>query len=328
MAGAVAAVVSVVAGAASTVAAVVAPIAATIAAAIAPAVAAIGSVLSVITSALGAASLAVVNTVAGIGGAVLNAVGQTASGLFEIVKDAAAPFAKALGKAINTVTGAIDVATRPILEPIKAGLEIIKGAVDQVNRWVLTAFHPSARLTELKAAHPELWEMSQGYESTFVTLLQGDGIISATEASLLGLPDVLQTINQVATLKVLADLVEGQASVSDLLGAIEQSAGLATAQAIAELSKTIVSTTVNTIDRVDTEVGILRASIDTFDERLEKNLQLYAAQTKTELAGLVVPKLDQLGDTQQQINKRIAAIIRHIDDRAWFAAMLIKILPK
>lgn len=328
MAGAVAAVISVVAGAASAVASVVVPIAATIAAAIAPAVAAIGSVVATVLSTLGSAVAPILQTVGGVGKAILSTIGQTAHGLVKVVANAARPFAEGLRTAINTVTGAIDVATRPILEPIKAGLEVIAGAVNKVGQWVNTAFHPSARMAELQAAHPELWEMSQGYTDTFLTLLQGDGIISATEASLLTLPDVLGTINQVATLKVLSDLVQGQASVSDLLGRIESSAGLATASAIAQLSKTIITSSVSLMDRVDTEVGILRTAIDTFDERLEKNLDLYAAQTKAEIVGLVTPKLETLGDRQQQINKRIAAITRHIDDRAWFVAMLLKTLPR
>jgi len=326
MPAAVVAVVSVVGSVGSAIASVAGPIVSAIGAAVAPLVSGIGSIVGGIASTLGGALAPIIDTIGGIANWVVTSVGQTASSLVKTVGDAVKPFLDGLGKAIKSVTEAVGKVTKPILEPIKAGLETIKGAVEKVGQWVNTAFHPSARLAELQKAHPELWEMSQGYTDSFIMYLEDAAIISSTEASLLALPDVFVTINQVATLKVLADLVKGQASVTDLLGKVADGSSVMTAVAIAELSKSIITSTVGIMDHVDTDIGILRASIDAFDETVKSSLQQYASETKAEILAAVTPKLNYLGDNQQKVTAAVARLARHIEDEGWFAAMLLRVL--
>jgi len=326
MPAAVAAVAGVISGAAAAVASVVVPLAASIGAALAPIVSAIGSIVGGVSSLLGSALAPIVNTIGGVAKWVVTSVGQTAGGLVKTIGETVKPFLNRIGSAIKMVANQINTVTKPLLEPIKIGLEVVKGALDKVNQWVTTAFHPSARLAELKLAHPELWEMSQGYTDSFVMYLKDAAIISSTEASLLALPDVFVTINQVATLKVLADLVAGQGSISELLGKVSEGQGMATATAIAQLSKSIVTSTVGIMDRVDTDIGILRSEINAFDETVKSSVAQYADQFKAEVMASVTPKLNYLGDNQQKVTAAVARLARHLEDEGWFAAMLIKVL--
>jgi len=326
MPAAVVAIGAVIGSVASAVASVVAPIAAMISAAVGPAVAAIGSVLGTITSALGAALAPIGATVSGIAKWVVTSLGQTVGSLVETVAKTTKPFLDKLGEALGKLAAGIDQATKPILEPIRAGLKVVYDKVKAIEQWVSTAFHPSARMADLKAAHPELWAQSGNWEPTFVSMLEVRGLISSTEATLVVLPDVMQTINQVATLKVLADLVKGQASISDLIGKIADGKSFETAQAVAELSKSIVTTTVGIMDRVDTEVGILRSSIDSFDEHLRTTLVELAGKTKAEILAVVTPKMEILGRHQLMVTRQIAKLTRHIEDESWFMAMLLKAL--
>lgn len=326
MASAVTAIASVIGAVGSAVATVVTPIASAISAAVAPAVAAIGSVVGAIAGALGTVAAPIFSTVSGIASWVTTAIGQTVGGLVKTLGDAVGPFVDKLGEAISTLTKGITKAAEPILSPIRDSLQFLLEKVQAVGDWVSTAFHPSAELEALKTAHPEVWAASDGSNIVFRDLLVSRGLISSTKGALILLPDALETISQVATLKVLADLVQGQASVSDLLNKVAQGKGFETAAAIAQLSKSIVSTSVGIMDRVDTEVGLLRAGIDTFDERLETSLKDYARQTEAEVLALVTPKLDILGDKQSIVIRELARVSRHIDDEAWFAFMLLRAL--
>jgi len=339
---------SVIGSVASAVAAAVVPIATAIASAVAPLVSAIGSILGGITSVLGTAIAPILNTVGGIANWIVTSVGQTVGGLLETVGNVTGPFLDGLGKAIDGVAKAmegvlrpvyrtfrgitqqvgqvLDTAARPILEPIKAGLEVVYEKVQAVGDWVNTAFHPSAELAKLQTAHPELWEMSQGYVDSFIMYLQEAGIVSSTKAALLALPDVMVIISQVATVKLLADLVKGQASISDLLDKVAEGKSFETAVAIAQLSKSIVTSTVGIMDRVDTDVGILRASIDTFDEQLKASLDEQMELTRAEVLTIVTPKMTTLGSNQKMVIKGIARISRHIEDESWFVAMFLRML--
>lgn len=326
MPAAVVAIGSVIGGVASAVASVVGPIAATIASALGPAVAAIGSVIGAITSTIGSALAPVLQTVGGLANWVVTSVGQTVGSLVQTIATTTKPFITKLSEAIGNLVTGITETTRPILEPIKDGLQIVYDKVQTVNQWVTSAFHPSARLDELQRAYPEIWSEWAGDKDLFLNSLASRNIISSTEAVLLRLPDAIETINQIATLKVLSDLVRGQASIGELLGKISEGKGFETAQAIALLIKNIASTTVGIMDRVDTEVGVLRASIETFDERVNSSLTEMTEQTKASILADVTPKMVILGGQQIQLSQQIAKVSRHIEDEAWFAAMLLRLL--
>ena len=328
MPAAVIAIATVVAGVGSAVAAAVGPVVAAIAAAVGPAVAAIGSVIGAITSAIGGALAPIVSTVGGIAEWVVTSIGQTVSGLVKTVGNAVKPFTEGLKEAIGKLAAGIDKATAPILDPIKGALEVVKAKVDAVADWVTTAFHPSAELAELRATHPEIWDLAQYRNDTFIFHLEEMGHISSTKAALLALPDVIQTITMVSTLKVLADLVKGQASISDLLGKIADGKGFETAQAIAMLSQSIAVTTVGIMDRVDTEIEILRAGIETFDERLEASVREAIELQKAQVLAMVTPKMTILGEHSLMLNRKIARLSRHIEDEHWFGLMLIRVLTK
>lgn len=346
-----AAVVAIVAVASSVAAAVVA-VAATIAAALAGIAAAVGSVISaigsVIFSTIGKLVTGVYGIVraisAGVAAPVIEAVANIADTIGPLVTNLAQGLAQAIQgitlpiyKTIKVIKNigldftaklytVIDGPATMILTPIKAGLEVIYSAVQAVANMVTTAFHPSARFTELQKAHPEMWELAEHNPTLFIQDLQSAAIISSTEASLLVLPDVINIIKQASTVKLLVDLIKGQGDMTKLIGQVAEGKSVETAIAIAQLSKGIITSTVGVMDYVDSNVNILRAGIDNFDERLKTSLADEIAITKAELLAAVTPKMMTLGTNQQKVLSGIARISRHIEDESWFAAMLIRLL--
>jgi hypothetical protein len=327
MAGAVVALASVIGGAVGGIASVVGVITSTIGAAIGPVISAIGSSVGGIASAIVSAASAIGSTVISVGQVVWTSISQVAGGIIDTIGQAAASLSKGLAKSISTIAKSLGSAVDGVLKPIKGGLELIKAKVDDVASWVNSAFHPSAELESLKAAHPDMWAAAEGSNSLFIQDLVTSGTISTTQAGLLGMPDVINIINEVSSLKILSDLVKGNASIWDGLDAIAAGNTYETAKAIAKLSGQIITTSVGIMDQVETDVELLQASINSFDENLKRNLELRIEETKAEVLAKITPRLDSLGDYGLALNKKIAAVVRHIEDEDWFLIMLARLLP-
>jgi hypothetical protein len=327
MAGAVAAIASVIGGAVGGIASVVGAITATIGAAIGPIISIVGSSVGAIASTIASAASAIGSTVIGVGQVVITSIGQAASALLDTIGSAASALSKGLAKSISTIASSLGSAVDGVLKPIKGGLELIKAKVDDVASWVNSAFHPTAELQNLKAAHPDMWAAAEGSNSLFIQDLVTSGTISSTQAGLLGMPDVINIINEVSSLKILSDLVKGNASIWKALDLVAAGNAYETAKAIAKLSSQIITTSVGIMDQVETDVELLQASITGFDENLRRSLELRIEETKAEVLARITPRIDTLGNYSLELNKKIAAVTRHVEDDAWFLIMLAKVLP-
>lgn len=137
---------------------------------------------------------------------------------------------------------------------------------------------------------------------------------------------VRETISDIASLKIIDEMLKETTDVSKLIEPIANGKSVETAQAIATLSRGIVTTTVATMDKVDVEFKMLGATIDTFDERIMTSVAERVAVSKAEVLAKVTPRLDQLGRYQAKVISGIARLTRHIEDDAWFTFMLIKAL--
>jgi len=230
-------------------------------------------------------------------------------------------------KLIKVTFEAVDKTATVLLTPIKDSLQWIYNSVQKVGEGIKTAFHPSARMADLIKAHPEAWDRAMGLTDVFLADLQDMAVITATEASLLALPDLFNIVNAVGTLKVLDNLLKGQSSIGEALTAVGQGEAGMIVAAIVELSKGIVTASVELLDYVDSNVGLLRKQIDGLDETLWRNIRERTELTKSEVLAVVTPRMTVLGDRQLKVVRDIARLSRHVEDRAWFAFMLARALP-
>jgi len=266
----------------------------------------------------------------------------------QLLRDLTEPFGDALYDALIEISGSVTKATEPILRPVFDGLLNVYDAVQEIERAIVITFDPKGQLATLIQANPDLWSAAKGSDIVFRDLLVGHGVITQMEASLLQLPDVIGIINEVATLKVLGDMIAGNASIADLLGKVSEGRSFETARSIALLSKEIMTTGINIMDLVDTNVGILKASIEGFDERVKENLRIFGEEAKAEILKAVTPRIDRLGLSisgirerqdnifapklsglgryQMGMNRGIARVFRHVEDQPWFMYMLIRAL--
>jgi len=327
MAGAVTAIASVISAAVGGVSAVVGAIAGTISSAIGPVVSFIGSSVGKIASVIGTAVSAVGQTIGNIGGAVFNAIGTAAGGVIKTIGSAAKKLSSGLVKVIKDITKAMGDGISGLLRPIRDGLKVVNNTVNKIASWVNSAFHPTAELQNLKTAHPDIWAAAGGNDKLFIQDLVTSGTISPTQASLLGMPDVINIINEASSLKILSDLVKGNAGIWGLLDTIAGGNSYDTAKAIAKLSQQILQTSTGIIDQVSTDVELLQASIMGFDENVRRSMQMLIDETKAEVIARFTPKIDILGKYGLELNRKIAAIFRHVEDEDWFLIMLLRILP-
>jgi len=275
-----------------------------------------------LVEAIGSISVPVTKTVTVTGKSLADAVMRVGKPLVEVVEQGR----HVIGEIYAYVLKVIDPVATAVLTPIKIGLEVVYGAVQQVGKWVTYAFHPTARINELAAENPGLWEACAKDSGAFVNALEAGAQISTTEAFLLRLPDVLQTLEQVSTLKVLYDLTQGHASIGDSLSRVTGENIAPLFEAIVELSKGIITTSVAIMDKVDSEVEILRAGVDSLDERIRTSFKEMVAKTKAEVLAAVTPKMETLGRHQALVASGVARLSRHIEDEAWFGAMLVRML--
>lgn len=275
-----------------------------------------------LVEAIGSISVPVIKTVTVSGKNLADALSKVSAPVVEVVREAG----KIMGEQYRFILKVIDPVATAVLTPIKMGLEVVYGAVQQIGKWVTYAFHPTARINELAAENPALWEMCGKDPGAFVNALEAGAQISTTEAFLIRLPDVIATMQQVSTLKVLYDLTQGHASITDALSRVTGENIAPLFEAIVQLSKGIITTSVAIMDKVDSEVTLLRAGIDSLDERIRTSFKEFVAKTEAEVLAAVTPKLDTLGRHQQKVISGVARLSRHIEDEAWFGWMLLKAL--
>jgi len=284
-------------GAAAAIGSVVAGLAGAIGGAVVGIASAIGSVV-------GSAAGGIISTIGGVASTLLSGVGGLASGAVDAVVNLAGSLTTMIGNLSSGLTDAINRITLPITKTIKSTFGVLRTVIDPVATAIMTPIKDT--LVIIKGAV--------------------DMVMSPVEAILKPVIAARELINSVSTLKVLYDVIEGQAEISELIGAVADGEAGKTAEAIAVLYRDITGTTISMIDKVDSETKMLWASIDSFDERIKTSVDEKMALMKADVMSAVTPRLDTLGVGQEAITRGMARISRHIDDEPWFAWMLLRAL--
>ena len=302
--------------------------------------AAVGALITIavgVTAAVAAVAVAIASAIAGIVGAVAGAVGSVGSAvigslgaLVEIALDivllpvhlirgdllvALDMIAKKIAFEAAFLSAALNSSIVKIVLPVTQIVSIVKK-----RGWTM--------VTELvEVIDPAATAILTPIKETLVTVKGAvDAIKEPIDLTASAAAQVRETISDIASLKIIDEMLKETTDVSKLIEPIANGKSVETAQAIATLSRGIVTTTVATMDKVDVEFKMLGATIDTFDERIMTSVAERVAVSKAEVLAKVTPRLDQLGRYQAKVISGIARLTRHIEDDAWFTFMLIKAL--
>lgn len=248
-------------------------------------------------------------------GGVVGAVGAVVAPIAAAVAATVAPIVAGIGSVLATVTTSVSTAVAglwtqlstavgPLVESLKAGIVSINAAIETATAPILMPIKDALSVVNAKLEAVDLWV------STELTMVH----------------DAIEIASAASTVKLLVDMVKGNASIANVIGEVADGKSFETAVAIAELSKSIVTLGVGMTDLIDDHWGLIEAEITTWDEQFKKNLTEAVELEKVELLGIVTPKLAVLGDHQLKVNRDIAKLSRHIEDEAWFAAMLLRTL--
>ena len=257
--------------------------------------------VAAIASLIGSVASSVAAVVGPIVGAISAAIGPVVATISSVVGSITA----ALGSTIQATAATVTKTVGPLLAGLKNGIATI-----------------AANIT--KAAEPILLPIKEGLQLVHDKLAAVDAFIGEKLAIV---KDVTKVVDYIATVKILTDLVKGQASIMDVIGKIAEGNAFKTAQAIAELTRSIAALGVNIVDRIDNNWKLLKAEFTSFEDRFRHNLEERVGQTKAQILAKVTPKITELGRHQQALNRTIARLARHIEDETWFAAMLLKVMP-
>lgn len=301
---AVAAVVTIVTSVAAVVAPVVAGIASVIAVAVAGTVAAVASMVGGLVAGIGGLIQGIGVIVGGINQAIIKPIADTliavAGNITTVVKDISGGLSYVIGGIKRTIEPTVIM----VYDGVKWVTQTISAGVDAVALPILTPIK-------------ETLELVKGTV---------DAIKAPVDAIIEPMRALRETIESITSLKILGDLLKGTGRISDLLGPVSEGQSVATATAIAELTKTIAGSTVGMIDKVDQQFTLLGATVDTFDKRLSANIDMQLEQNKAEILAVVTPRMTTFGDNQQKLLRGIARISRHLEDEQWFAVMLLRAL--
>jgi len=257
------------------------------------AVGAIASVVGAVVGTVTAVVVPIVTTVAATIGPIVASVGSLISGV-----------TTAISSTVSGLWTGIKTAVTPLVEALKAGIKTIAGAIDKATAPILNPIKDGLALVHAKLKAIDAWMAAE------LTIVH----------------DVIQIASAAATVKLLVDLVKGQASISEVIDKVAEGKSFETAVAIAELSKSIVTLGVGMVDTIDTHWELIETTIDTWDEQFKRELAAAIKLQKAELLAVVTPKMTTLGRNQQMVIKGIARISRHIEDESWFVAMFLRML--
>ena len=301
---------------------------------------AVGALITIavgVTAAVAAVAVAIGSAIAGIVGAVAGAVGSIGSAvigslgaLVEIALDivllpvhlirgdllvALDMIGKKIAFEAAFLSAALNSSIVKIVLPVTQIVTIVKK-----RGWTM--------VTELvEVIDPAATAILTPIKETLVTVKGAvDAIKEPIDLTASAAAQVRETISDIASLKIIDEMLKETTDVSKLIEPIANGKSVETAQAIATLSRGIVTTTVATMDKVDVEFKMLGATIDTFDERIMTSVAEKVAISKAEILAKVTPRMDTLGRYQTKVIQGIARLTRHIEDEQWFAFMLLRAL--
>lgn len=257
------------------------------------AVVAVASVIVSVGSAVAAVIAPVVASIAAVVGTVVVSITSALAGV-----------TAAIGSALGSLVTSLKTAVTPLINTLKGAIETIAGAIDAATSPILTPIKDGLALVNAKLKAVDAWMVKE----------------------LAIVHDAIQIASAAATVKLLVDLVKGQASISEIIGKVAEGKSFETAVAIARLSKSIVTLGVGIVDRIDTNWELIKTEVETWPDQFMKELDREIEKDKVEILSLMTPRLDHLGRYQGMLTRDIAKVYRHIEDEAWFAAMLVRIL--
>lgn len=257
---------------------------------------AVVAVASVIVS-VAATVAAVVVTIAATVAAIVAPIVATIGSILSTITTTISGTVTALWAGIKTALG-------PLVNALKAGIETITAGIDAATAPILTPIKDALSLINDKLIAVDAW----------------------VKTELAIVHDVIQIVNAAATVKLLVDLVKGNASIAEVIDKVAEGKSFETAVAIARLSKSIVTLGVGLVDTIDTHWQLIEATYETWDEQFKMELAAAIAIQKAELLAVMTPKLDVLGSHQLTVNREVARLWRHIEDETWFMVMLLRAL--
>lgn len=246
----------------------------------------------------------VASTVAAVVAPIAAAVAATIGPIVASVGSILATVTSTISSAVVGLWDGITTAVGPLVDSLKAGIASLTNAIDTATAPILNPIKDAMSLVHAKLKAVDVWVAKE------LTIVH----------------DAIEIASAAATVKLLVELVRGNASISEVISKVAEGKSFETAVAIAQLSKSIVTLGVGVVDTIDQHWQLIEAEVVTWEDQFKRNLAEAVSIQKAELLALVTPKLDILGRHQVMVTKSIARLSRHIEDETWFAFMLVKVL--
>lgn len=271
-------------------------------------VGAVASAVTAVATVIGSAIVGAVAAVVGVIGSVLAPIAKViegvVAGISSIVAKAGTWITQTLGQ---TVEGFIETVGKPVgqvLEGLKSGIEKLVGVIEGKLEPVLSPIKDALQLTYDKLKAIDTWIRTQ----------------------LKPLTEVVDLVEKVTSLKVLTDLMRGQADIMDLINELSRGGKRSTAVAIASLLKSITELGINLIDHTEKQYTLFSEKIRTSDETFKAALD----QLQRDVADKMAIRFDNLDkvlfERTDSLAMKVAAITRRTEDLPWFAYMLLQVL--
>jgi len=301
------------------------------------AVVAIVTVVAGVAAAVAAVAVTIASAIAGIVGAVAGAVGSIGSAVIGSLGALVEIALDIVLLPVHLIRGDLLVALDMIGKKIAFEAAFLSAALNNsivqivlpVTSIVTTVTKKGwTMVTEvMEVIDPAATAILTPIKETLVTVKGAvDAIKEPIDMTASAAAQIREAISDVASLKIIDEMLKETTDVSKLIEPIANGKSVETAQAIATLSRGIVTTTVATMDKVDVEFKMLGATIDKFDERIMTSVAEKVAISKAEILAKVTPRLDGLGRYQTKVLGAVARITRHIEDEHWFAIMFLRML--
>jgi len=278
------------------------------------------AIVAGVVGSVGGGVAGIVGAVGGIIGGVIAPIVAAVGGVITAVVTAITPIVTSvistIGGVMHSIVTTVGGALQGAITTIKATVGPVLAGLNQAIVGIIKA------ITEPLA--PILMPIKEGLVAINTELTA----INAAVIEALGpVQEATKLILTVASIKILYDMITGQQGILSGLQKISEDTQLGTMQAIAELSKQIISTGIGIMNKYDDSIKLLAATIDTFDERVKMSWTELHETINAEIAGAITPRIDTLGRATDALNSQIATVYRHIEDLPWFESMLLRALP-
>lgn len=259
-----------------------------------------GVVFSAIAYFVVTAGVAIAAAAIAIASTIIAAVSAIAAAMSSVISGIAATVGQAVAAVQSTVTAAVDITVKAIGNTIIA-----------IGKVINTVAAPI--LNPIKDALTIINNMMLGIKTYVTTVL----------APVQGIIDIVSTVSE---LLMLVNLIKSLQNMNDLMALLAKQGFITTAQAIAQLYLSIVTTARDTMNIIHETQTAFNDKVLHAEERIRESNRL-AIQ---ELRGIVQESEIRLwGEMQGKttiFERRIEAVQRRTEDLPFFAGMLIRTL--